>query len=200
MTFRRTRKARGRIAAVAIAIGLVLSAAGCGGGDDGDDSKGATPSSKEEKDQGEGSAGGGQEDGGDGEPIAQVKGGKGGAFTLSITSAVRDGSGFATLKGTVANSGSTVVTLPGWQSDETELKSNGLSMAGATMVDRKAKKRYFILRDTNGRCLCTRFSSGFEQGKTTEWYAQFPAPPKSTNKVDFQVGDMPSASVELSGE
>ncbi|MBO8187579.1 hypothetical protein [Streptomyces spirodelae] len=198
MTMRRTRNARRGVAAAALVTGLALTAAGCGGGDGGgeDDKKPAPSSGKEQGDTGSGSG----KDETEGEPLAQVKGGKDGALTLTITSAVRDDGGFATLKGTVTNSGPSVVTLPDWQSDETELKKNGLSMAGATMVDKKEKKRYLVLRDTTGRCLCTRFRSGFPEGKSTQWYAQFPAPPPSTDKVDFQVADLPSATVELSGE
>ena len=92
--------------------------------------------------------------------LAQVKGGKGGDLTLTINSAQRESCGFTTFKGTLKNDGPAVVVLPGWASEETELKDNGLSMAGATMVDKKGKKRYFILRDTNGRCLCTRSPAG----------------------------------------
>ncbi|MFC4492845.1 hypothetical protein ACFPA8_01675 [Streptomyces ovatisporus] len=193
MTLKRTRKTRTRMAAAALLTGLVLVVTGCSS-DDGGGDKPDGSSQQGEK----GGAGGGS--GGEEKVLAQVKGGKGGDLTLTVTSAERDSSGFTTIKGTLKNDGPTVVVLPGWASEEKELKDNGLSMAGATMVDKKDKKRYFILRDTNGRCLCTRFSGGFQQGETTEWFAQFPAPPASTTSVDFQVADMPSATVELSGE
>ncbi|HEV7626243.1 MAG TPA: hypothetical protein VGO89_07090 [Streptomyces sp.] len=194
MTIRHLMKKRGRMTAAAIATGLVLAVTGCSSeGDGGEDGKSSPPQQDEE-----GGAGGGS--GGEEKVLAQVKGGKGGNLTLTITSAKRESSGFTTFKGKLKNDGPSVVVLPGWASEERELKNNGLSMAGSTMIDKKGKKRYFILRDTNGHCLCTRFSGGFEQGETTEWFAQFPAPPESTTSVDFQVADLPSASVELSGE
>lgn len=194
MTMRRATRPRKRITAtVAVTTGLVLAVAGCsGGGDDGDEGK------KPGDTQQENNPDGGTVD--TGKVLAEVKGGKGGDLTLTINSAERDDSGFTTFKGTLKNEGPTVAVLPGWASEESELQDNGLSMAGATMVDKKGKKRYFILRDTNGHCLCTRFTGGFEQGETSEWFAQFPAPPSSTAKVDFQVADMPSATVKLSGE
>ncbi|QPP06794.1 hypothetical protein G4Z16_10770 [Streptomyces bathyalis] len=196
MTIRRALRARGRGTAVAATAGLVLAVAGCSSsGDDGGD-EGKKPDGASQED-GKGGAGGSEESN---EVLAQVKGGKGGNFVLTINSAQRDDSGFTTFKGTLKNEGPSVVVLPGWASEESELKNNGLSMAGATMVDKKGKKRYFILRDTNGHCLCTRFTGGLDQGETSEWYAQFPAPPASTASVDFQVADMPSASVKLSGE
>jgi hypothetical protein len=194
MTTRRARPRRGAAATAAVAAALLLTVAGCSGeGDGGDDGKGGAS-----QDADSGGSGGGSAD--TDKVLAEVKGGQGGNFTLTINSAQRDDSGFATIKGTLKNDGPTVAVLPGWASDEAELKNNGLSMAGASMIDKQHKKRYFILRDTNGRCLCTRFTGGFEQGQTSEWYAQFPAPPASTTKVDFQVADLPSATVELSGE
>ena len=195
MTMRRALRARRRTTAVALATGLVLAVAGCSGGDDGG-GEGKKPDGASQEDDKGGAGGSGDTD----KVLAQVKGGKGGKFTLTINSAERDDSGFTTFKGTLKNEGPSVVVLPGWSSEEAELKNNGLSMAGATMVDKKGKKRYFILRDTNGHCLCTRFTGGLDQGETSEWYAQFPAPPASTTSVDFQVADMPSASVKLSGE
>ncbi len=35
-------------------------------------------------------------------------------------------------------------------------------------------------------------------GETTNWYTQFPAPPKGHDTVDFQIADMPPATVTLS--
>lgn len=204
MIIRRTLRPRRATTAVAITTGLalaVLALAGCGGSDDGDGKSAASAGAHSGgADEGGGPGGGSGGKGAGHRTLAQVRGGKDGKLTLTVTSAVRDDAGFTTLKGSVRNDGPAVAVLPGWASDEAELKDNGLSMAGATLVDEKSKKRYFILRDTAGRCLCTRFSGGFQQGETTRWYAQFPAPPDSTTEVDLHVADLPSATVELSGE
>lgn len=196
MIIRRTSRPRRVLTAVAITTVLALAAAGCGGDGDGDRKSAASGGAHSGGNNGGG--GGGSGGAGGRKPLAQVTGGKDGKLTLTVTTAVRDHAGFATLKGTIRNDGPSVAVLPGWASDEAELKDNGLSMAGATLVDEKARKRYLILRDTAGRCLCTRFTGGFQQGETTSWYAQFPAPPASTTTVDFQVADLPSASVDLS--
>jgi hypothetical protein len=71
-------------------------------------------------------------------------------------------------------------------------------MAGAKLVDKQGRKRYYILRDTEGRCLCTKFTLGVEGGKTADWYAQFPAPPEGHDEVDFQIADMPPATITIS--
>ncbi len=70
--------------------------------------------------------------------------------------------------------------------------------AGASLVDEKGKKKYLILRDTEGHCLCTKFQGGVSQGATVDWFAQFPAPPAGTTSVQFQVPTMPPATLTLS--
>ncbi|MFE9763195.1 hypothetical protein ACFYPC_01465 [Streptomyces sp. NPDC005808] len=195
MGIRQTMKGRRALSAVAITAGLLLTVAGCGGGDDGDSDKGApTPST---------SATSGSSDGGNAESktpepetvLAEVKGENG--LVLAITSAQRDEGGFVTVEGTVTNNTGDGWIAGTWRGDESELAKNGASMAGASLIDQKGKKKYLVLRDTSGRCLCTQFSGGLTQGATTQWFAQFPAPPADTTAVDFLVGAMPPASIEL---
>jgi hypothetical protein len=175
--------------ALAITVGMALAVAGCGGGEEPPQS----PSSSRTT-----TTGGGTDDGGGatGEQVlAQVKSGE---ITLEITSAVREEGGFVTVRGIVSNAGSNRWTAPGWQGDEAELADNQASMAGAKLTDKQGRKRYFILRDTEGRCLCTKFSTGLGSGESTNWYAQFPAPPEGHDEVDFQIADMPPATITVS--
>ncbi|SUP62416.1 Secreted protein [Streptomyces griseus] len=127
--------------------------------------------------------------------LAQIKGSD---VTVTVASAVRDRGGFLTVSGDVQNTGSGIWIASDWQSDERELKKNGGSLAGATIVDATVKKKYLVLRDTTGRCLCTKFEGGVDEGKTVEWYAQFPAPPEESKKVELQIGTMPPATIEIS--
>ncbi|MFD5076179.1 hypothetical protein [Streptomyces sp. NPDC058371] len=194
MDIRHTPKGRRALSAVAIATGLLLTVAGCGGGDD--NKSGSSASSSPAKDNG----GGGNKGSESASPssqeaLAEVKGGN---LTLKVTSATRDDGGFVTVEGTVTNGGAKSWVAADWRGDERELAGNGGSIAGASLIDPTGKKKYLILRDTEGRCLCTRFTGGLQPGETTDWFAQFPAPPPATTKVNFQVGSMPPASVEIS--
>lgn len=195
MSIRRITKGRTVPTAVAITTGLVLAVAGCGGGggDDGGSDKN-TSSSSPAKDKGNG---GGQKSGAPPaqEILAEVRAG---GLTLAVTSADRDEGGFVTVEGTVTNGSGKSWVAADWRGDERELAGNGGSVAGAALVDQSGKKKYLVLRDTEGRCLCTRFTGGLQPGETTEWFAQFPAPPEDTTEVSFQVGSMPPASVEIS--
>ncbi|MDX3091029.1 hypothetical protein PV620_23210 [Streptomyces sp. ME02-6978a] len=196
MTYRHTRKGRRALSAVAITAGLLLTVVGCGGGDDGKSDKDGSASASATKGDGSGKKDSSQSSEGADAPLAEVKSGD---VTLTITSVVRDDGGFVTVDGQVINNGGEFWVASNWRSDERELGANGASMSGASLVDSKGKKKYLVLRDTRGRCLCTKFEGGgVDAGKSTDWFAQFPAPPEDTTKVDFQVGAMPPASIEIS--
>ena len=196
MKFRYTMKGRTALTTVTIATGLVLTVAGCGGGGDDDKSSDSESSSAPSK----------KSDGGDDKQdteapaadsvLAEVKGEDG--LTLVITSANRDGGGFVTVEGSVTNNTGGRWMAVEWRGDERELAKNGGSVAGAGLIDQSGKKKYLVLRDTSGRCLCTQFSGGVRDGESAQWFAQFPAPPVGTTQVDFQVGSMPPATIELS--
>ncbi|WP_328937745.1 hypothetical protein OG288_16685 [Streptomyces tauricus] len=191
MDFRHTMRGRRALAAVAITTGLVLTVAGCGGGGDDDKSDKASSSapanSDDDKDKGAAET----------EPEQTLAEVKSNGITLTVTSAERDEGGFLTVQGKVTNATSGIWLASEWKSDETELKKNGGSLAGASVVDQTGKKKYFVLRDTEGRCLCTKFEGGIDQGQSADWFAQFPAPPDGTSTVQFQVPTMPPASIEL---
>ncbi|MFF3515940.1 hypothetical protein [Streptomyces sp. NPDC002573] len=194
MDFPRTMKGRRALGAVAVATGLILTVAGCGSGSGGEKPSGTSSSKATAKN-------GGSQRHDSSAPaadqvLAQVKGGD---VTLTVTSAVRDQGGFVTVSGTVTNNGGQFWIASNWRGDERELSRNGASLAGAALVDSKGRKKYLVLRDTQGRCLCTKFDGGgVAAGKSADWFAQFPAPPEGTETVDFQVGAMPPATLELS--
>lgn len=196
MNIRRTMKTRRAMTAVAITTGLVLTVAGCGGGGDGGKSDKGSKASAPAK--GNGGDEGDQKESQAPAADQSLAESKGDGVTLVINSADRDEGGFLTVSGTVTNTSGGLWLGGQWRGDEQELQKNGASIAGASLVDEQGKKRYLVLRDTTGRCLCTKFDGGVDSGKTVDWFAQFPAPPEGTNKVSFQVGGMPPASIELS--
>jgi hypothetical protein len=98
------------------------------------------------------------------------------------------------------NDSSEIVTIPAELSgNETEIINNGRSLGGATLVDSKGKKRYYVLRDTEGRPLTTTGLGNLEAGQTLPVFMQFPAPPAGTSEVDLQVPTFSSGSIKISG-
>ncbi|WP_328942804.1 hypothetical protein [Streptomyces sp. NBC_00250] len=82
--------------------------------------------------------------------------------------------------------------------DETEVVKHGNSLGGATFVDSVGKKRYYVLRDTDGRPLTTSALDSLGPGKSTAVFMQFPAPPPSTTDVSFQLPTFEPATLKLS--
>ncbi|MER7054916.1 hypothetical protein [Streptomyces sp. NPDC000351] len=187
-----TAKARRGLAAVPVVIGLALGVAGCGGG--GDDDKPDAPvsssrSSESKPDAQEGSAE---------EPLAELKGPSG--LMLKVTLAQRDSGGFVTVSGELKNDASKTVTVPAQLSgNETEIVRNGRSLGGATLVDPKGKKRYYVLRDTDGRPLTTTNFSAMKAGESLPVFMQFPAPPTSTTEMTLQLPMFSTATISISG-
>lgn len=131
------------------------------------------------------------------EPLAVLKGQEG--LELTVTLAERDAGGFLTVKGTLKNTGSGSAVLSGQvRGDETEVIKHGNSLGGATIVDAVGKKRYYVLRDTDGRPLTTTGLSILPAGETAAVFMQFPAPPNSTTDVSFQLPTFEPATLKLS--
>ncbi|MET9957670.1 hypothetical protein ABZ128_01005 [Streptomyces sp. NPDC006326] len=119
-------------------------------------------------------------------------------MTLTVNSAVRDAAGFLTVSGQLKNTGSQpFANVAAWRGNE--LNSSGASVAGVTLVDKAAKKRYYVLRDTDGRCLCTTGLTIIDAGQVVPFFAQFPVPPNSTSQVEFSLPTFATATVKISG-
>jgi hypothetical protein len=192
MSIRFTGKARRGMVALAVATGLAVGAAGCGGG--GDDAKPHASSSASRTGGSDPSAQEGQSD----TPMAELKGPDG--LVLQIASAKRDNGGFVTVSGELKNDGAKTVTLPAQLSgNETEIIRNGRSLGGATLVDSQGKKRYYVLRDTDGRPLTTTGITSVKSGETVPVFMQFPAPPSGTDDVSFQMPMFAPADISISG-
>lgn len=192
MSIQWTRRARRGTVTLIVAAGLALGAVGCGGGDD--DNKPEANASAPREEGTDPSPQEGQSD----EPLAELRGSNG--LMLAITSADRDAGGFVTVNGTLKNDGSKSTIVPSALSgNETEIIRNGRSLGGATLVDSKGKKRYYVLRDTDGRPLTTSGLSTIKAGESLAVFMQFPAPPPETAEVTFQLPTFASGTIQISG-
>lgn len=189
-------KVRGGLAVAGAAV-MALTLAGCGG--DGDGNKLNGPQSSTSQPQRAGSQDPAPSASKGSEPtevIATLNGQAG--MSLVINSARRDPGGFLTVSGQIKNTGSqSYKDTVAWRG--IELKGTGESVAGATLVDKVGKKRYYVLRDTESRCLCTTGVSSVDAGQVVPFFAQFPAPPTSTSEVEFSLPTFATATVKISG-
>ena len=61
------------------------------------------------------------------------------------------------------------------------------SVGGVQLVDEAGKKKYFVVRDTDGKCVCSQGVHGLKPGDTVNVWARFPAPPDNVPKVTIIV-------------
>lgn len=194
MSVRHEVKVRGG-AAVAVAAALALTLAGCGSGGGESPKQPQKPTNTQT-----GASQAPKPNGGPSavptEILATVNGESG--ITLTVNAAARDAGGFLTVSGQIKNGGTAafVGTTP-WRGNE--LTSSGTSVAGATLVDKVGKKRYYVLRDTEGRCLCSTGIARIGAGESVPFFMQFPAPPATTTEVDFNLPTFATATVKISG-
>jgi hypothetical protein len=181
------------MAAVAIAVGLALAVAGCGG-DDGKNkgTSGGTPSVSKDAES--------TPDAQPEEPteaLAVLKGQSG--LQLTINSAERDSGGFLTITGQLKNTSDSPAVIPAQVSgNETEILKHGTSLGGATLMDSVGKKRYYVLRDTEGRPLATTDLSSLKAGAQITVFAQFPSPPSTTSEINFQLPTFSPGTIKIS--
>ncbi|MEU0651312.1 hypothetical protein ABZ485_03525 [Streptomyces albogriseolus] len=193
MSVRFTAKARTGAVALVVAAGLALGVAGCGGGGDSEDGK---PKASASASKGNDPNPSTQE--GSDEILAELRGE--GGLILKITSAARDAGGFVTVNGELKNDSSEPARVSLRAAGvETEILRHGPSLGGATLVDSASKKRYYVLRDTDGRPLTTTNMPRLKAGESIPVFMQFPAPPADTSDVTFQLPSFASGTIQISG-
>jgi hypothetical protein len=68
-----------------------------------------------------------------------------------------------------------------------ETSSDYNSIGGIHLIDGVAKKKYFVQRDAEGACLCSRSIENIPpHGQATLW-AKFPAPPDDVQKITVEI-------------
>ncbi|MFD8910361.1 hypothetical protein [Streptomyces sp. NPDC059575] len=190
MSIRFTAQTRRGVVALAVAVGLATGASACGGDGKQKEKQPTAASSKPGSDPS-------TQEGRSEEPLAELKGPSG--LLLRITAAQRDSGGFVTVQGSLKNDGGSTAVIPSSvRGNETEILKNGSSLGGATLVDSKGKKRYYVLRDTDGRPLTTTGLTALKAGAETTVFMQFPAPPTDTSDVDFQLPGFAPATIKIS--
>ncbi|MCX5357240.1 hypothetical protein OG864_00360 [Streptomyces sp. NBC_00124] len=132
-------------------------------------------------------------------PQAELAGRNG--LVLTITVAERDrAAGYLTVRGDLTNNGPKTTAVPAaLRGNEADILRTGSSLAGATVVDFSARKRYYVLRDTEDRPLTTTGLSSLEPGESARVFMQFPAPPPSTTTVGFHLPLFDTANITISG-
>ena len=61
------------------------------------------------------------------------------------------------------------------------------TIGGVHLIDGAGKKKYFVVRDTEGICSCSRDLDEIEPGSRSQVWAKFPAPPEDVQKISVVI-------------
>jgi hypothetical protein len=70
-------------------------------------------------------------------------------------------------------------------------ETEGHSVDGVHLIDPVGKKKYFVVRDSGGACLCSRDTQAIAPGAQSVLWAKFPAPPDEVQKMTVEVPHFP---------
>jgi hypothetical protein len=99
---------------------------------------------------------------------------------VEVTELKRTSGGTVNLKFVMINDSNKDISF--WQGF-----GDGNTISGVTLVDEKNKKKYFVVQDSENKCLC---SSGLDRVKPMSrinLWAKFPAPPEDVEKISVSI-------------
>lgn len=94
---------------------------------------------------------------------------------MTVSELKRTSGDTVTLKFVIVNGSADPFNL-GYALSDRSLSSDYASIGGVHLIDPVAKKKYFVVRDSDNRCVCSRELSKIEPGKQMNLWAKFPAP------------------------
>ena len=94
--------------------------------------------------------------------------------------------GAVMMKFTITNEGKG--TFPTYSLRDTNVaKSDGNAVSGIYLVDVPNKRKYFVVVDADGHCICSRDAADIPSQASANLWAKFPAPPDSVKKLGVVV-------------
>jgi hypothetical protein len=70
-------------------------------------------------------------------------------------------------------------------------EKEGHSVDGIHLIDPVGKKKYFVVRDSDGACLCSREIQAVAPGGQSVMWAKFPSPPDDVQKMTVEIPHFP---------
>jgi hypothetical protein len=65
------------------------------------------------------------------------------------------------------------------------------SIGGIHLIDAANKKKYFVVRDADGACVCSSNIANIAAGSQSVLWAKFPAPPDDVQKITVEIPHFP---------
>lgn len=118
--------------------------------------------------------------------IATAEGEKAGT-RVEITELKRSSDNTLTLKFAMVNDSPERLSFNYNYGDSEHSIKDFNSIGGVTLVDGANKKKYFVVRDTENSCLCSRGLSDIPAKSRGNVWAKFPAPPEDVQKISIVI-------------
>jgi hypothetical protein len=119
--------------------------------------------------------------------IASTEGEKSGA-RIDVTELKRTSGGTVNLKFTITNGGTgTMGTRGSYFGDHAVSADDYSDVSGIHLVDPVNKKKYFVVVDSDRKCLCSKELPDIKAGEKINVWAKFPAPPAEVSKVTIEI-------------
>jgi hypothetical protein len=106
---------------------------------------------------------------------------------VDITELKRSGDNTLTLKFVMLNDSDKAIGFGYDFGDKANEIKDHSSIGGITLVDSAGKKKYFVVRDTENNCLCSRGVKDIPPGSRINLWAKFPAPPDDVQKISVVI-------------
>lgn len=106
--------------------------------------------------------------------------------TLAVQELKRTSGGTVSLKFSITN-GSTETLDYGYNFGDKDRTPDYGSLGGIVLIDEANKKKYFVVRDSEGECVCSRGLKDQQAGETRNLWARFPAPPDDVQRISVVV-------------
>jgi len=119
--------------------------------------------------------------------VASTEGERSGA-RVDVTELKRTSGGTVNLKFTITNGGSdSFSTASSYFGDNAISADNYRDVSGVHLVDPVNKKKYFVVVDSDRKCLCSKELPDIKAGEKINVWAKFPAPPPEVTKVTIEI-------------
>lgn len=106
---------------------------------------------------------------------------------IDITQFRRDPGGTVTLRLVLVNNSSSNVGLAGHWLGDGSVRSDYAAVGAIHLIDPLNKKKYFVVRDADQTCVCSREVGAIEPGKKANLWAKFAAPPADVQRMTIVV-------------
>jgi hypothetical protein len=122
-----------------------------------------------------------------GPPAIVTADGETAGLRVDVTEFKRASGGTVNLKFAMINNSDKPLSLSYDYGDSSQGATDYNAVGGVHLIDQVGKKKYFVARDSDNKCVCSQGVSTIPPGGRANLWAKFPAPPDDVEKISIVV-------------